>query len=1376
MPRRDTRRTMIEFSGAKHGRTRIYLLSTAMCALVLAGGMFWTEVFVRAKTAQLSASLLLRARTAAASFSPQRVALLQGQAADAHTQAFQEVKQQLERMRWENRGDVRFLYLTGVREDKILFWADAEPPDSKDYSPPGSEYRDSPPDLRTFFAEPDQEGFVVHPYTDAWGTWVSAFAPIVDPSSGQPIAVLGMDVDARAWGRAVAMERIAPLAITFSVLLFWLALLVFFAYRQRSLDRIAESEKLYRTLFDNMLDAFVYCRVIDDEKGQPIDFEFVDVNAAYERHTGLRAEDTIGKRASATFPAWEEGKNHWIAAYAQVLATGKGHTFELYSDSLRRWLSVGVYIPKPGYFAATFEDVSEAKQIFCALQNSEARANAILDTAVDGIIVTDEEGVVQSFNAAAQRMFGRAEEEILGQSIGLLMPESFRSKHDERLRRLAEAPQSLLLLKGREVTGLRKDGSCFPIELSVGEFHLNATRAFAGIVRDITDRKRNECALVQQTRLLQGVAEVANRLLMAENYAEALAQGLATLTRAADVDRVRIFERHTLPETGQDVMTQRFCHASSDSPAIPPDADVRTIPFARIFPRWRREILHGRVIKGTVASLPYLERRALERLGIRAFLGVPIFVRGLFWGIIGFDECRREREWSDAEVASLSLCAEIIGGAVTRNRAEKAVRQSKALLEAIHDVQAQFIAETEGRDLFVRLLESVLSLTQSSCGRIARVGHSQDGAATVEAACEVNRHPWPPAPGILEDILRRVVESGEIVTCGAGRPAPSGAYAMAGLPLRQGRQLVGAIALGGRKDGYDRALVSYLRPLLTACAGIMGAHCMDAERRRAEEAVQRQREWLEITLSSIGDAVMAIDTEGNVTFLNPVAQHLTGWPAPEALGRPMREIFVVHDAATSNPIPSPADRALRERRVVELSGNCVLKRRDGSIIPIDDSAAPIVSPDGRLHGAVLVFRDVSEQKRMEQEMLDAREHETEIGARIQQTLLLGRPPHEMPALQIDVFTAPSQRIDGDFYDFFRHGDDCLDLVVGDVMGKGVPAALVGAATKGRFHQAMSELALAASNGGLPAPADIVNAVHRSMTDQLSSLDSFVTLCYARFRLNALEIDYVDCGHTKTIHYHAATGECTRLAGNNVPLGVLENEVYAACSRPFEEGDVFVFYSDGLTEAANERGELLGEDLLLDLVQRSGALSSQEIIHAIWAAVVAFSENEIFSDDLTALVVKIGPAVAPSADAVAEITMPGRLDALSSVRGFVRDFSARAGLSPEKNDAVSRIELGLDEAIANVVRHGYHHPEHGPIHIRAEAFPDQILFLIDHWGKAFSDLLAHEPSFDGSQSNGFGLHIIQQCFDEVNYLRDRAGRNRIRLLKRRETHDVPSESV
>ena len=182
--------------------------------------------------------------------------------------------------------------------------------------------------------------------------------------------------------------------------------------------------------------------------------------------------------------------------------------------------------------------------------------------------------------------------------------------------------------------------------------------------------------------------------------------------------------------------------------------------------------------------------------------------------------------------------------------------------------------------------------------------------------------------------------------------------------LRKGERIDHYETVRRRKDGRLIDIALTVSPVRDVNGTIIGASKIArdiTERKQAKLAVAEAQSRLATTLESIGDAVLATDPQSLVTYLNPVAERLLGYPMREVMGRPLEEIFRIVNEETRQPVASPVDRVLREGHMVGLANHTVLLRPDGSELPIDDSAAPIKDSDGRLLGVVLVFRDVSER-------------------------------------------------------------------------------------------------------------------------------------------------------------------------------------------------------------------------------------------------------------------------------------------------------------------------------------------------------------------------------------------------------------------------------
>jgi PAS domain S-box-containing protein len=141
----------------------------------------------------------------------------------------------------------------------------------------------------------------------------------------------------------------------------------------------------------------------------------------------------------------------------------------------------------------------------------------------------------------------------------------------------------------------------------------------------------------------------------------------------------------------------------------------------------------------------------------------------------------------------------------------------------------------------------------------------------------------------------------------------------------------------------------------------------EALERKTDELTQ-QREWFQVTLSSIGDAVITSDTDGKITFLNPVAEKLTGWTLESAVSQPVETVFRIINELTREPTVNPIEKVLRAGTIVSLANHTALIAKDGTEISIEDSAAPIQERSGNISGVVMVFRDVTKRRRAENEL------------------------------------------------------------------------------------------------------------------------------------------------------------------------------------------------------------------------------------------------------------------------------------------------------------------------------------------------------------------------------------------------------------------------
>ncbi len=204
-------------------------------------------------------------------------------------------------------------------------------------------------------------------------------------------------------------------------------------------------------------------------------------------------------------------------------------------------------------------DISGRNQAEAALRESEKRLRTILETAVDAIITIDEQGIIESVNPATVLLFGFSASELIGQNVKMLMPEPYRTEHDGYIRNYLRTGRARIIGIGRDVTAMRKDGTTFPMNLSVSEVPLDGKRLFTGIIHDLTSRRQLERQIVEasaaeQRRIGQDLHDgLCQDLVGTALQADAIARRLQAIapTEAAEITKVSAAVRQAAGEARQ---------------------------------------------------------------------------------------------------------------------------------------------------------------------------------------------------------------------------------------------------------------------------------------------------------------------------------------------------------------------------------------------------------------------------------------------------------------------------------------------------------------------------------------------------------------------------------------------------------------------------------------------------------------------------------------------------------------------------------------------------------------------------------------------------------------------------------------------------------
>jgi len=238
-----------------------------------------------------------------------------------------------------------------------------------------------------------------------------------------------------------------------------------------------------------------------------------------------------------------------------------------------------------------------------------------------------------------------------------------------------------------------------------------------------------------------------------------------------------------------------------------------------------------------------------------------------------------------------------------------------------------------------------------------------------------------------------------------------------------------------------------------------------------------------------------------------------------------------------------------------------------------------------------------------------RKSELEIAAAVQQKLFPGDPPR-LATLECAAQCLAAREVGGDYYDFLSAGDDREVFVLGDVSGKGVPAALLMANLQAAFHSQPVE--------ALCAPGALLESINRHFF-QSTAAERYATLFYGLYDDRARRVRYVNCAHNPPMLLHAS-GEMERLAATAVMLGAFDRWNCAVAEAAVQPGDLLLIYSDGVTEAASASGEEFGEERLIRVLRGRLGQSAGQMVSAVLDAVAAFSSGPR-SDDVTVMALR-----------------------------------------------------------------------------------------------------------------------------------------------------------
>ena len=990
----------------------------ALLAVLLLAGALGARFAMDHRDRELREEFLQQAQMIAGTVPLDHIKGLQGSAADLASPFYQRLKHQFALVRQANPRS-RFVYLLGRRPaaaaspgtpEQVFFFPDSESPDSPDHSPPGQPYDEAPERIRRVALTGET---VVHgPFSDRWGSWVTALVPVFDTTFSRhgpavpedralqsiaaaaftcpapPLAVFAMDIDARAWKAEVARGALPALLLTSLLGLLALAGAVLLSRRSRS---PAPPPWMWR------IEPALVCAA---------GLVFTGFAGWVEHRTEARFHHQSFQTLAASQTAMFAG----MLADLQKVAL----------ESLARCYEVDDRLT-PDAFAVHVQPL---------LENPGVQAWEW----VPAVAAADKDRFEAETRAEGFPAFGIWQQDAQGNPV----PASGREVHYPVIR---VAPRF-----GNE-RALGFDLGSDPIRRAALD-----QAARTGLIT-CTD----PITLVQGTRRAKGM------LICRPVFSPDAPRRLRGFAIA--VLNLETFLRYGLPDASTDsdlVLLRLGAPAEILGSTRPGQGNLSPgLTFSRFI------MTFGQVFGVMVVPGPGFEKaHPVHGEWLALVLGSLLTIT--LTGVVGSTLRRREE---------LELLVE-------SRTTQLQEREARIRLLLNSTAEAIYGIDLQGRCTFCNTSCLALLGYQAPEDLLGKNMHDQihhrhpDGTPMPEGQCRIFQ-------AIREGVDHHADDEVFWKKDGSSIPVEYWAY-----PQRQDEVVLGAV-------------ITFL----------------DISLRKAAE---RELQEFKVILDTLDDPVYLLSPADGYRFryANAAACRHYGLPESDLLTKSVPDLDPNYSLADLDALWTQ----IKEGR--KMIFETLHRRATGETVPVKISANRIDLGGTAFIGGII--EDITGRRQAEAALETARRQEEEYGSLIQKSLLLGSPPRYHPRVRMGAVSLASREIDGDFFDFPLQDDELLDVVVGDVMGKGFHAALVGAGLKSHFPRAMTRLLLGNPAGTVPTPEQIVMRVHRDLTDHLIALDSFVTLFYARFDFSAQALSFVDCGHTHAIHYQSDTDTCGNL--------------------------------------------------------------------------------------------------------------------------------------------------------------------------------------------------------------------------------------------------------
>ena len=539
-------------------------------------------------------------------------------------------------------------------------------------------------------------------------------------------------------------------------------------------------------------------------------------------------------------------------------------------------------------------------------------------------------------------------------------------------------------------------------------------------------------------------------------------------------------------------------------------------------------------------------------------------------------------------------------------------------------------------------------------------------------------------------------------------------------------------------------------------SGLIGIGRDITEHKDAEEKIRASENRFRSITSSAIDAIISADKNGIIESWNPAAAKIFGYSEEEAIGQNLdiiipKKYHKRHHAGMERVLMGGEKHAIN--KIVEMEG----QKKDKTMFPVSLALSMWEGINGTNFSGII--RDITKRKKTEAILVKANkrmEGELNVGKDIQMSML----PLTFPAFperkEIDIYAdlIPAREVGGDFYDFHFLDENHIYFAVGDVSGKGVPAAL---------EMAVAKTLLKSRAANDQSTASILTQVNNEISKDNDTC-MFITVFAAILNTDTGKLVYSNAGHNPSYVIGKSRNIIVLDDLHGPVIGAMEGMAYDETTLYIEKDDIILAYTDGVSEAQNTEEEFYSVNRLLNLIQEGKYDTTKSLTNIIVESVKEFENGTEQFDDITVLALQYLQDKDKHISEQASVKIRNKLSEMPKIIDYFEAFAKENDLS---RGAIQKFNIVLDELLNNIISYAFNDDDEHHILVKFQLKYLRLIITIEDDGIPFNPFRADPPDIELSIAErnlgGLGVHIVKNLVDEYHYIRQ-SKRNIINLIK------------